>query len=90
MSLVACLIFAGCSDDEPDHEANLFSLAIQLTGEGEIIMGEHDCEIIIPANPQFITVDILGDYDYFRVNKVSENTWVTSGDNRIKIQIFSR
>ena len=87
MSLVACLIFAGCSDDEPDHEANLFSLAIQLTGEGEIIMGEHDCEIIIPANPQFITVDILGDYDYFRVNKVSENTWVTSGDNRIKIQI---
>ena len=39
MSLVACLIFAGCSDDEPDHEANLFSLAIQLTGEGEIDYG---------------------------------------------------
>lgn len=82
-----CLIFASCSNDEPDHEANLFSLAVQLTEEGEITMGEHDCEITIPANPQFITVDILGDYNYFRVNKVPENTSVTSGDKRIKIQI---
>lgn len=85
--IMSCLIILSGCGDEPDHEADLFSLAIQLTDEGEIVMDEHDCEITIPANPQFITVDILGDYDYFRVNKVPENTSVTSGDKRIKIQI---
>lgn len=85
MSLVACLIFAGCSDDEPDHEADLFSLAVQLEGEGELAMGIHDCEIIVPGNQQYISIDIIGDYDCFRVTAVPDIGMVTSGDKRIKI-----
>lgn len=85
MSFVACLIFAGCSDDEPDHEADLFSLAVQLEGEGELAMGIHDCEIIVPGNQQYISIDIIGDYDYFRVTAVPDIGMVSSGDKRIKI-----
>ncbi len=85
MSFVACLLFAGCSDDEPDHEANLFSLAVQLEGEGELAMGIHDCEIIVPGNQQYISIDIIGDYDCFRVTAVPDIGMVTSGDKRIKI-----
>lgn len=85
MSFVACLILSACGDDEPDHEADLFSLAVQLEGEGEIAMGIHDCEITVPGNQQYITIDILGDYDYFRVTAVPSIGMVTSGDKRIKI-----
>lgn len=85
ISLVACLILSGCSNDEPDHEADLFSLAVQLEGEGELAMGIHDCEITVPGNQQYISIDIIGDYDYFRVTAVPDIGMVTSGDKRIKI-----
>lgn len=85
MSFVACLILSGCGDDEPDHETDLFSLAVQLEGEGEIAMGIHDCEIIVPGNQQYISIDIIGDYDYFRITAVPDIGMVTSGDKRIKI-----
>ena len=84
MSFVACLIFAGCSD-EPDHEADIFSLAVQLEGEGELAIGIHDCEIIVPGNQQYISIDIIGDYDYFRVTTVLDIGMVSSGDKQIKI-----
>ena len=85
ISLVACLILSGCSNDEPDHEADLFSLAVQLEGEGELAMGIHDCEITVPGNQQYISIDIIGDYDYFRVTAVPDIGMVTSGDKQIKI-----
>ena len=84
MSFVAWLIFAGCSD-EPDHEADIFSLAVQLEGEGELAIGIHDCEIIVPGNQQYISIDIIGDYDYFRVTTVPDIGMVSSGDKQIKI-----
>lgn len=85
ITVVICLIISGCSSDEPDHEADLFSLAVQLEGEGELAMGIHDCEIIVPGNQQYISIDIIGDYDYFRVTAVPDIGMVTSGDKRIKI-----
>lgn len=85
ISLVACLILSGCSNDEPDHEVDLFSLAVQLDGEGELAMGIHDCEITVPGNQQYISIDIIGDYDYFRVTAVPDIGMVSSGDKQIKI-----
>lgn len=78
--------FVACGDDEP--EQNLFSIAVQLGGEGEIAIGQHDCEITINGYGQYITVDLLGDFDSFRVgNSIPSWLMVTTGEYRIKIAV---
>ena len=78
--------FVACGDDEP--EQNLFSIAVQLGGEGEIAIGQHDCEITINGYGQYITVDLLGDFDSFRVgNSIPSWLMVTTGEHRIKIAV---
>lgn len=92
MKLIKYLIFllpfffVACGDDEP--EQNLFSIAVQLGGEGEIAIGQHDCEITINGYGQYITVDLLGDFDSFRVgNSIPSWLMVTTGEHRIKIAV---
>ena len=41
-------------DDEPKQ--NLFSIAVQLGGEGEVAIGQHDCEITVNGFDQYITM----------------------------------
>lgn len=79
-------IFTACGDDEP--EQNLFSIAVQLGGEGEIAIGQHDCEITVDGYGQYVTVDLLGDFDSFRVgNSIPSWLMVTTGERRIKIEV---
>lgn len=92
MKLIKYLIFllpfffVACGDDEP--EQNLFSIAVQLGGEGEIAIGQHDCEITINGYGQYITVDLLGDFDSFRVgNSIPSWLMVTTGEHLIKIAV---
>lgn len=75
-----------CGNDEP--EQNLFSIAVQLGGEGELAVGQHDCEITVNGFGQYITVDLLGDYDSFSVGS-SIPSWlmVTTGKHQIKIAV---
>lgn len=78
--------FVACGDDEP--EQNLFSIAVQLGGEGEIAIGQHDCEITVNGYGQYITVDLIGDFDSFRIgNNIPSWLMVTSGERRIKIAV---
>lgn len=73
-------------DDEPKQ--NLFSIAVQLGGEGEVAIGQHDCEITVNGFDQYITVDLLGDFDSFRVgNSIPSWLMVTTGERRIKIAV---
>lgn len=75
-----------CGEDEP--EQNLFSIAVQLGGEGELAIGQHDCEITVNGFGQYITVDLLGDFDSFRVgNSIPSWLMVTTGERRIKIAV---
>lgn len=75
-----------CGEDEP--EQNLFSIAVQLGGEGELAIGQHDCEITVNGFSQYITVDLLGDFDSFRVgNSIPSWLMVTTGERRIKIAV---
>lgn len=92
MKLIKYLIFllpfffVACSDDEP--EQNLFSIAVQLDGEGELAIGQHDCEITVNGYGQYITIDLLGDFDSFRVgNSIPSWLMVTTGERRIKIAV---
>ena len=80
------LFLVACKDDEP--EQNLFSIAVQLSGEGTLGIGQHDCEITIDGYGQYITVDLLGDFDSFRVgNSIPSWLMVTTGERRIKIAV---
>lgn len=92
MKLVKYLIFllpfffVACGDDEP--EQNLFSIAVQLGDEGEVAVGQYDCEITVNGYGQYITVDLLGDFDSFRVgNSIPSWLMVTTGERRIKIAV---
>ncbi len=79
-------LFAACGDNEP--EQNLFSIAVQPVGEGEIAIGQHDCEITVNGYGQYITVDLLGDFDSFRLgNTIPSWLMVTSGERCIKIAV---
>lgn len=78
--------FVACGDDEPIQ--NLFSIAVQLGGEGEVAIGQHDCEITVNGFDQYITVDLLGDFDSFRVgNSIPSWLMVTTSERRIKIAV---
>ena len=78
--------FVACGDDEPKQ--NLFSIAVQLGGEGEVAIGQHDCEITVNGFDQYITVDLLGDFDSFRVgNSIPSWLMVTTSERRIKIAV---
>lgn len=78
--------FVACGDDEP--EQNLFSIAVQLGGEGEVAIGQHDCEITVNGFGQYVTVDLLGDFDSFSVsNSIPSWLMVTTGERRIKIAV---
>lgn len=92
MKLIKYLIFllpfffAACGDVEP--EQNLFSIAVQLSGEGELAIGQHDCEITVNGYGQYLTIDLLGDFDSFRVgNSIPSWLMVTTGERRIKIAV---
>lgn len=81
------LFFVSCGNEE-EPEENLFSLAVQLQGEGEIALGVHDCEVVIPGNAQYVKLTLLGDYDSFNIS-AGYPSWmlVTSGDKTISISV---
>lgn len=75
-----------CCDDEPEQD--LFSIAVQLEEDGEVAIVHHDCEITVNGYGQYITVDLLGDFDSFSVgNSIPSWLMVTSGERRIKIAV---
>lgn len=85
LAFLCSFAIVGC-DDEPKQ--NLFSIAVQLGGEGEVAIGQHDCEITVNGFDQYITVDLLGDFDSFRVgNSIPSWLMVTTGERRIKIAV---
>ena len=85
LAFLCSFAIVGC-DDEPKQ--NLFSIAVQLGGEGEVAIGQHDCEITVNGFDQYITVDLLGDFDSFRVgNSIPSWLTVTTGERRIKIAV---
>ena len=85
LAFLCSFAIVGC-DDEPKQ--NLFSIAVQLGGEGEVAIGQHDCEITVNGFDQYITVDLLGDFDSFRVgNSIPSWLMVTIGERRIKIAV---
>lgn len=85
LAFLCSFAIVGC-DDEPKQ--NLFSIAVQLGGEGEVAIGQHDCEITVNGFNQYITVDLLGDFDSFRVgNSIPSWLMVTTGERRIKIAV---
>lgn len=85
LAFLCSFAIVGC-DDEPKQ--NLFSIAVQLGGEGEVAIGQHDCEITVNGFDQYITVDLLGDFDSFRVgNSIPSWLMVTTGEHRIKIAV---
>lgn len=92
MKLIKYLLFllplftVACGDVEPNQD--LFTIAVQLSDEGEIAMGKHDCEITINGFSQYITVDLIGDFDSFQINS-SIPSWlvITTGERCIKIAV---
>lgn len=85
LAFLCSFAIVGC-DDEPKQ--NLFSIAVQLGGEGEVAIGQHDCEITVNGFDQYITVDLLGDFDSYRVgNSIPSWLMVTTGERRIKIAV---
>lgn len=85
LAFLCSFAIVGC-DDEPKQ--NLFLIAVQLGGEGEVAIGQHDCEITVNGFDQYITVDLLGDFDSFRVgNSIPSWLMVTTGERRIKIAV---
>lgn len=81
------LFFISCGNEE-EPEDKLFSLAVQLQGEGEVALGVHDCEVVIPGNAQYVKLTLIGDYDSFNIS-AGYPSWmlVTSGDKTISISV---
>lgn len=80
------ICFSCGSEDEP--EPNLFSLAVQLDGEGKIALGSHDCDVEIPSNAQTVKLSLIGDFDYFNIS-AGYPSWmtVTSTEKTILVDI---
>ena len=85
-------LFVSCGDKDETY-ADLFSIAIELDGQGgEVHIIKHECEVTVNGEQQYVHVTLSGDFDDLNLlPPYSSRDWsmVTIGDSSMSILILA-